>query len=226
MENGRRNEGNTRERLLAEAGWGPVQDRVLSGLLHDLRGRATAFAGLGQLLSAGDGSAEWFGEHLEAEVERLQEILELMGLLPARPREDPEPLSLGEALPTTLRLWARASGNPLPVELEHDGSAPPVRVRWSDLRRGVLLLLALLDEAGREQGMGAVGMRLAGEGHDAVISFTLVGEGPGDGDGDTIPGTMSGVDRLRPVWESLGGELVAREGAGPTVRLPGLSTPT
>jgi hypothetical protein len=82
--------------------WTGVLDRLLSGLAHDVNGRATALRGIA-LLAATDEPPETWLSLLEAEAARLEGLA--LGLSALR-AEAPEPLDAQEVLQAAARSLA------------------------------------------------------------------------------------------------------------------------
>lgn len=197
-----------------------MSDRLLAGLVHDLRGRVTTFAGLARLLDD-DEDSDWFREHLSDEVGRLEATVELLRLLRDDGDRTPDPLSLAEALPQVLELWQRGSGGPLPVELAHDGEAPPVRLVWSAFRRALLILMDEADARARAAGAPAVRVSLRAEGSAAVLGVAWEGTGGVERDDERRERSAA----LEALFGKLGGRLTEVDGpSGMEVRFPGLGS--
>lgn len=131
------------ESLLAEAGWLRLLDQILARLSHDLNGRAMALDAIVHFVDAGRPVPPVFRQ----EVGRVQELAEVLALIPSSIDSTPIPVILSEALLPALRLHqSMAETNPPYLQIDVAGSTPPVLVAEGRFLRAMVIYLSLLDE--------------------------------------------------------------------------------
>lgn len=146
----------------AESEWLTLSDELLAGLVHALNNRVTALSVCAELASLGDEQMLADGV-LRAEVERLQRVSALIGMLPARGHV-PEALELAPVLEDAMAIHAQHPRRGA-VECTVAGmkAAQPVRApRWALLR----LMLCVVDavKAGAQHaGRADVTLRLSSD---------------------------------------------------------------
>lgn len=156
----------------ARAGWDAVASRLMAGLNHDLNGRIASIYGLVQLAQLEEGSPPC--EYVEAEAQRLEEIVELLGLLSGSPAHEPEPMAVGEHLPKLLQLHARDRKlAKVHTHLESKGEVPPILVSWCVFTRAFLILLNEAGVVARDHGRGEVRVECGGSDEELRLSIVV-----------------------------------------------------
>jgi hypothetical protein len=159
----------------AEGAWLVVSDALLRGVGHAMNNRAAALSAVVQVLASSGPQGPLEGA-LRSETERLQRVVELLRLLPRRWESDPEPVLVGDLVPSALELLALHSDLPeTRFAWEADGSLPPVLVEPSLLIHVLCLLGTAAAKEAARTGARAVSFRGSSDG-DAVRVEIVVGE--------------------------------------------------
>lgn len=160
------------------AEWLSLSDELLAGLVHGLNNRTTALSVFAELADLGD-TQIGAGGVMRAEVERLQRVTALLGMLPAR-HQGAEALQLEPVLNDAIELHAQHPRmRSFECVVQRSGDLQPVRVaRWLLLRLLVVLVHAAkesADQLRRER----VTIRLTGDADTVSLSAFIQRDGSG-----------------------------------------------
>jgi hypothetical protein len=154
--------GNRTEELLAEAGWYPLQDRILGRISHDLNGRAMFLETAVGWLEAGRNAPPSLGE----EVARVWELAELLTLITSKPEAPPAAIGGNDLLRSVFRLHRLLQDrNADPGSPRIDEELPPVLVSEPRFIRSALLAL----DAARASPGGEPSIRVSGDADRLVV---------------------------------------------------------
>ena len=158
-----------------DGAWLTLSDALLRGVGHAMNNRAAALSAVVQVLAA-TGPEGPLESALRSETGRLQRVVELLRLLPRRWESEPEPVLIGELVPSAIELLALHSDLPeTRYAWEAEGGLSPVLIEPSLLIHVLCLLgTAAANEAART-GARAVTFRGSGS-EDAVRVDILLGE--------------------------------------------------
>lgn len=90
----------------AAARWLAIHDELLRGITHALSNRIATIGATSYMLEHGDVAVEQTIESLRAECERMDTLLQQLRQLPARPGAEPEPMTVGDACTSAIRVHA------------------------------------------------------------------------------------------------------------------------
>jgi nitrogen-specific signal transduction histidine kinase len=184
--------------------WLAEQGALLRGLAHALSNRVGTLVAATGLLVPGGGASPTIVGVLRDETDRLEELLGLMRLLagPADAAgEAAEPIHLPDLVTPAVELHSHHPAlRAVPVTVEPDPLAPPVRARHAGLTRALLVLLSAAKQG------AADGVRIAWRGDGDEVALTL----------DGVMGTEAPAAAAR----GLVGAPVEASVAGYLVRLP------
>jgi hypothetical protein len=206
-------------RLLDEAGWNVVRDRIIRGICHDLNGRANAVSNIGFLMEGGETPWPDVEGIVEGELQRLDEASRLLRLLPD---DEPEigllaPGDLLRLLPSLIRLQPGLEH----VEVRPDAAETLAAIRMDETLFTRALLVLASRAAEDSLLLGNREVRLADRGPEGTVvvgpllpdKARLEPVGTGDLTSMIPPG---GVERVSRVIRGTGGRLTAVErGEGP-----------
>jgi len=181
--------------------WLAEQGALLRGLAHAFSNRVGTLVAATGLLVPGGGASPTIVGVLREEGDRLEELLGLMRLLagPAdAEKEVPEPIHLPDLVTPAVELHSHHPAlRDVPVAVEPDPLAAPVRARHAGLTRALLVLLSAA-KAGAPQGV-----RIAWRGDGDAVVLTLDGALGTDGPAEAARGLVGA-----PVEASVAGYLV------------------
>ncbi len=153
--------------------WPAEQGALLRGLAHALSNRVGTLVAATGLLVPGGGASPTIVGVLRDETDRLEELLGLMRLLagPAHAEgEAAEPIHLPDLVTPAVELHSlHPALRDVPVTVEPDPLAPPVRARHAGLTRALLVLLSAAKQG------AADGVRIAWRGDGDAVALTLDG---------------------------------------------------
>lgn len=200
-------------RIIHEAGWPMVADRVVLGVCHDLNGRFNSLSSLSYLLSTGSREWDGAGPVVEEELKRAEESSRILRLLPDDGAA-PQVLALSEFLPQVLSLVQLQPGfEGIEYEVAIPPDFPAVRMDGTLLLRSLSLLLTGVasEMVGRER------RRIDIEGQADTRTLLIQPQGPGSHEG--VPSSSEGESnglpedmrlRLAEVFRELGGDLASK----------------
>lgn len=198
----------------AEAAWRAVSDELIAGIHHALNNRVGALAAVAQVLQGEMPPGHPLRAALAHEVERLQDTVKSLTLLPARGGAA-EPIQLGELFPALLALFELHHGM-RDTECVVDG-APDVLPLYAEPPLLAHVLLTLMVAAGRAARAGGGRVRVRYGGDTEWVEIGVAAEGGGE------PDTPMDAAAVRPWAERMGGELRAGpDASGFVLRLPTL----
>ncbi len=148
-------------RRLDGAGWPTLADRVIRGLCHDFNGRTNTLSSLLYLLESGregDPSAAGLMTTFREEVERLEETVRLLRILP-QDKESVELLAPQELLaPLAALVRVQPDLDQVTVGVDVSADVPATAMNRAVFSRGFLLLLTGAAEQAVREGSNRVGL--------------------------------------------------------------------
>jgi signal transduction histidine kinase len=192
--------------------WLTVLDGVIPGIHHDLKNRLAAISAYLQLAALDDAPLGELQEELQRQVERFEEPLHRLRLLPSSPRGVAIPLLLADLVADAVALARyHRELRELRFEVEGKESVAPLLAREDQARHALLLLLTSVGLAARAAGERAVLVRCEGDDRWITLTVALPGAGP----------ELSHGKAVEESFAALGGEAFQEPG-GYVVRLPTL----
>jgi hypothetical protein len=157
--------------------WGPVLDKLLLGVTHNISNRVATFAGVSDIMS-GDPAIPPILRALADEVPRLEEAIRLLRLLAAPEDEAEEALETTRLTDDAIALAAlHPACRNIRFELIARRDVPPVVARFTALAHAIVLVLvaaAELYQAGDETESATA----SASGAPALIPIVFSSEGP------------------------------------------------
>lgn len=159
-------------------GWGPVLDRLLLGVTHNISNRVATLAGVSDILS-GDPTIPPILRALSDEVPRLEEGIRLLRLLAAPEDEGEEALETTRITDDAISLAGLHSGcRNVSFEMNGRREVPPVIARPTALTHQIVVaLVSAAAELGVEphaergaDGSATIQINFVSNEHDLVIS--------------------------------------------------------
>ena len=180
--------------------WQAVSDRLVSGICHDLAGRAAALGGILHLMRLEEEDDESLRPFFDEEISRLEQAIRLLRLLPGNLESAPEPVVPGDHIASLCALHRHHRGlEDVQVSLEDDRSTPPIFVNLARFRQTFLILLADSSKRALDAGRSLVRVSTRPEGGRSVIGFE-------------IPTRSVGDPARRPHWRASSASAVERAG--------------
>lgn len=209
-----------------QALWREVSDELISGVHHALNNRVAALAAMVQVVEQGLGTEAPVGAALGGELNRLQETVRSLALLPWSSGVA-EPILLSDCLPSLMELYTyHHAARDIPCQVECSSDLLPLR---ADPMRLVHLLLVLLIDTAKAASRERQAIRISCGGDAEEVAITIATTGLSDGRASAVTerdGASWNTDALQSWAEALGGQLRIRDG-GPErprveLRLPTL----
>ncbi len=207
--------------LLAQAGWPAVADSVLSGISHELSGRVASLDALVHLGHMQGQEKMPIATHLEGEVQKLQNTVELLRLVPGNLGADAEgalPKDLATRTLALSRMQSLLSTVDVQVSIGND--VAPILVNQSRLFRILLILLRRAGSCADHLGLTEIVMTGETAGDEVVLRIV---PGPGQKQGRPEDPGDENIKALAEVLAMDGGSLIFPEGGFVGVRLPTLA---
>lgn len=129
----------------AAALWAAEQAALVRGLAHALSNRVGTVVAVGGMLAPDAPAPAMVVGMLQDEGGRMEELLALMRLVAGEADEspDPEPIHLPDIVTPVVALHGHHPAlRDVPVKVEPDPDAPPVRARYGGFVRALLVLLS------------------------------------------------------------------------------------
>jgi len=156
--------------------WEGHVENVLRGVAHALNNRAASVSAVVELWTESEGPTGTAHALLEAEVQRLRDLVEVVRTVgaPRGPVEAFEPATAIAAARVVIGLHADLRERSITID---DASAPPLRTQKWMLVRALVALAA--GAASRGDGSGSVAIEVRGEAGWVVIRTNGVAPTPG-----------------------------------------------
>lgn len=189
--------------------WSETMDRVIAGICHDLNDRLSSLSGLLELAELDGAIAPDLGVPLRSELDRIEDLIRLLRLLPSETPSEPEPVRLAEVIPAAVALLRRHRGLEDCSVVVDIAADPLVLGDWGELTRLTLLFLALIARSAHAAGSDRIGLRLESSGAMALVIATTTA-GVMDLDTALVP--------IRAAMRRFGGTVEITSGVGREVR--------
>lgn len=161
------------------ARWLTIHDELLRGLTHALSNRVATISAASTLLSLGGASAERAPAMLQAETERLEQLLQLMRQLPHRADAHPEPILAVDAAQSAIGLFAHhPEARDVACEIVTVGDVLPA---WADPGALQLALVTALVRAHVHASVGNRIVRVTLGSDTDTATFTVTARANDDG---------------------------------------------
>ena len=183
------------------AAWTATGDGILRGLNHALSNRIVTLRTLAEFVCAAHERGEQLGRALSEEVERLEELLEKLRMLPADDALKPEPIQLSELLGEVVALHQyHVDFRNVECTVIGDPDALPVLTSRSAFIRALLILLTAAKRVALSRGETAVALRYGGD--PSTVTITI--EAGALDEGSTTATEVSQPFELRAESDRLG----------------------
>jgi len=152
--------------------WAATGDGILRGLNHALSNRIVTLRTLAEFVGAAQERGEQLGRTLSEEVERLEELLENIRMLPADDALKPEPIQLSELLGEVVALHQyHVDFRNVQCTVIGDPDTLPVLTSRPAFTRTLLILLTAAKRAALSRGETTVALRYGGDPSTATIAI-------------------------------------------------------
>lgn len=146
----------------ASARWLTVHDEILRGITHALSNRIATVGAASYMYEQGDVPVAQVMDSLRIETERLEQLLQLMRLLPQRSDAEAEPVSANDAVTAAVNLHAHHTDlRDFVCDVRID---PDVYPLWIEPQALGHALLMVLTSAKRNAAAGSrIALRVSGD---------------------------------------------------------------
>jgi signal transduction histidine kinase len=155
----------------ASARWLTVHDEILRGMAHALSNRIATVGAAAYMLENGDVPVEQVLHSLRDESGRMEQLLQLLRVLPQRPGAEAEPATANEACAAAVSLHAHHPDlRDCPCDIEIDAAVYPI---WAEPHSFGHALVVALTTAKRNAASGdRVTLRVTG--NTDVVHFRAI----------------------------------------------------
>jgi len=156
-------EGGDVTPLRAQARWMSIHDDLIRGIAHAMSNRVATLSANVWMMSQGGQRGTDAAAVLQSEIERLEELLVQLRILP-KGDAAPEPLLAIDSARTAVSLHAH-HGNlrNQPCTIDDPGSVPPARAEPQALVHALLVAMTAAREAAGREGRAVVRLRSDGD---------------------------------------------------------------